>query len=150
MSHDDLETLRARLEEQLRRDIEILQEAHRIKLRAVETIRQARAEPMRAASPVPTAPPPPQPPRQTRRGAWSVINELEALLPKLPEEFDKRDVIARLGYTPSKATLARAFDVLRQEGVLAISETGIGRQPSRFRKLAKAAPAEPGDATEPV
>jgi hypothetical protein len=172
MTQDEFEKLRARLEEQLRIDVEMLYEAHRVKLRAFETIRRAhaelRGEEMPEEVPVPgagrrrtvlTLPPAAAasvlPPEKTRSKAWSVILGIEEALDQLPEEFDKHDLVRALGYEPSRATLFRALETLRQEGFIALIEQGTGRTPSRFRKLPQAATAEPGDtndaaqATEP-
>ena len=163
MTQDEFEKLRARLEEQLRLDVEMLYEAHRVKLRAFETIRQARAElegserppvssaerrappvlTLRAAPPVPAAPP-----VRTRGEAWSVLNGVEEALAQLPEEFDKNDLVRALGYEPSRATLFRAFDTLRADGILQLVRQGSGRQPSRFRKLPGATLLEPRNAAE--
>jgi hypothetical protein len=177
MTQDEFEKLRARLEEQLRMDVEMLYEAHRVKLRAFETIRRAHAElrgeempeevPVPGAgrrrtvltlpSAVPAAPAPRAvlPPERTRSKAWSVILGIEEALDQVPEEFDKHDLMRALGYEPSRATLFRALETLRQEGIIALIEQGTGRTPSRFRKLPQAATVESGNtndaaqATEP-
>lgn len=44
METKPFEALRARLEEQLRADVELLHEAHRVKLRAFETVWRAQAD----------------------------------------------------------------------------------------------------------
>jgi hypothetical protein len=159
MTQDEFEKLRARLEEQLRLDVEMLYEAHRVKLRAFETIRQARAElegserpPVATVSTVSNLEPrPPEladeeaqpapvaPAVKTRGEAWSVFDEIVYVLGKLPDEFDKYDVVRAIGQTPSKATLARALEALCKENILAISTPGFGRYPARFRKLPRAA-----------
>jgi len=160
MTQDEFEKLRARLEEQLRLDVEMLYEAHRVKLRAFETIRRARAElegsempPLsgagRPAVPTLQAPPPPQAPApavRTRGEAWSVLSGIEGALDGLPDEFDKHDLLRALGGKPSKATLARALETLRKEKVIAITQPGTGRIPARYRKLQGADSAEAGDA----
>jgi len=153
MTQDEFEKLRARLEEQLRADVELLYEAHRVKLRAYETIRRARAEleegdlsmaaaPLPPGSPQLPAPEPkaaaPLTKSGTRSQAGSILYALEEILDQLPEEFDKNDVHRLLGYVPSRPTLARAFETLRDEGILAVSAPGSGRMPMRFRKCAAA------------
>jgi hypothetical protein len=164
MTQAEFEKLRARLEEQLRLDVEMLYEAHRVKLRAFETIRQARAElegserpsvstisnleprPPVLAHPA-ARPAPVAPAVKTRGEAWSVLDEIVDVLGKLPDEFDKYDVVRAIGQSPSKATLARALETLRKEDVLAISKEGFGRYPARYRKLPRAALLAAEDAT---
>jgi hypothetical protein len=160
MTQDEFEKLRVRLEEQLRLDVEMLYEAHRVKLRAFETIRQARAElegserpPVSSAEPRPPVlahqaarPALVAPAVKTRGEAWSVLDEIVDVLGKLPDEFDKYDLVRAIGQTPSKATLARALEALCKEDVLAISKQGFGRYPARFRKLPRAALLVAGDA----
>lgn len=163
MTQDEFEKLRARLEEQLRLDVEMLYEAHRVKLRAFETIRQARAELERSERPpvstafsierrpvsaLRAAPPAPAPPVATRSGSWSVLDRILEALGELPEEFDKYDLVRVLGQEPSKATLARALDGLCQEKVIAITQKGVGRFPARFRKLPRAAALVPRAAAQ--
>jgi hypothetical protein len=142
MENDPFAALRARLEEQLRADIELLHEAHRVKLRAFETVWRAQADvaaepPARGAAvraprltiPEVVSSPPP------RMGGWSALNAIEEKMDELPEVFDKNDVIRAIGFTPKRATLFRAFDQLREEGWIANAESSSGRQPARFRKL---------------
>jgi len=162
MTQDEFEKLRARLEEQLRRDIEMLYEAHRVKLRAFETIRQARAEldgserppaPSAEQRPPALAPaarpaPAPAPAVKTRGEAWSVLDGVVDALAELPAEFDKYDLVRALGQKPSKATLARALDTLCKGKVLAVSKPATGRTPARFRKLRGIAAPEPRGAEE--
>jgi len=161
MTEDEFEKLRARLEEQLRLDVEMLYEAHRVKLRAFETIRRARAElegsempPIAGAerrpplSPAAAQPSPASaPPAKTRGEPGTVLSGIEAALPELPAEFDKYDLERALGHKPSKATLARALDALRKERIIAISQKGTGRSPARFRKIQGGETGEPRDAT---
>jgi hypothetical protein len=160
MTQDEFEKLRARLEEQLRLDVEMLYEAHRVKLRAFETIRRARAElegsemPPLSGAERPfvrtlQAPPPPQAPApavRTRGEAWSVLSGIAGALEALPEEFDKYDLVRALGEEPSKATLARALETLCKEKIIKLAKAGTGRTPARYRKLQGAAAAEPRDA----
>jgi len=160
MTQEEFEKLRTRLEEQLRADVEMLYEAHRVKLRAFETIRRAQAE--LEGEEIPSAGPPfegrravlklpapmseapaPAPPIKTRGKAGEVLAAVEEALERIPDEFDKNDLHRALGFAPSRPTLFRALDTLRQEGVLAVAEPGSGRTPSRFRKLSAAAPGAP-------
>ena len=69
-------------------------------------------------------------------------------LGKLPEEFDKHDLVRTLGWEPSKATLARSLDALCEEKKIAIVKPASGRTPARYRKLQRISPAAPRDAAE--
>jgi len=144
------EALRLRLEEQLRADIELLQEAHRVKLRAFETVWRTQAE-------VSLMPAPPRAERlpvaglsagaaaRTPAGAagagnrvvgWSVLSAIQQKWDQIPEVFDKNDVTAALGFTPKRATLFRSLEELRADGWIKIESLSHGRTPARFRKLA--------------
>ena len=163
MTQDEFEKLRTRLEDQLRVDVELLYEAHRVKLRAFETIRRSQAElegedlsaapPVRsggrpaptlpAARPAPAAPSEPETVLKERVKAWSVLEAVEEALEKLPEEFDKNDVERALGFEPSRPTLFRALHMLCEDGVLEIAGRSSGRVPARFRQL-------PADGSEEI
>jgi len=144
MTQEEFEKLRTRLEEQLRADVEMLYEAHRVKLRAFETIRRAQAELEGEEVPAPMSEAPaPAPPLKTRGKAGEVLAAVEEALERIPDEFDKNDLHRALGFAPSRPTLFRALDTLRQEGIIAVAEPGSGRTPSRFRKRAAAAPGAP-------
>jgi hypothetical protein len=152
MGHDPFEALRARLEEQLRADIELLHEAHRIKLRAFETVWRVQAELGQTTTPNlkespeerPALAPPStgvtdQAPRRApqRNEGWTVFFALQEKMDELPEVFDKNDVARVLGFTPKRATLFRTLDELRKEGWIANERPSEGRHPARFRRLAR-------------
>jgi hypothetical protein len=161
MTQAEIEKLRAKLEAQLRADVEVLYEAHRVKLRAFETIWRAQADLGRDEVPAPSSrmeprpvltlpagPPPPPPaeaPGKKRGQAWALLDAIEDAFADLPEEFDKNDLIRAIGYEPNRATLARALDTLRQEGWIAITERGAGKVPTRYRKAGGAPAAASGD-----
>jgi len=147
MTQDEFEKMRERLEEQLRVDVEMLYEAHRVKLRAFETIARAHAElhgeeapappargRRRSVLTLPAAPAAPEPPARTRGKAGAVFDAVQAVFDQLPEEFDKNDLHRALGFVPNRPTLFRALELLQEEGV-AIAKPGLGRIPTRFRKL---------------
>lgn len=148
MTPAEFEALRLRLEEQLRADVELLYEAHRVKLRAFETVLRAQADVTNTgytvaaevvrpalALPATTEPAISAPIEPSRRKAWSVLDAIESALERLPEVFDKNDLHRAIGQTPSRATLARALDMLTGEGKIAVEQEGVGRQPTLFRKL---------------
>jgi hypothetical protein len=152
MEPDHFEALRARLEEQLRADVELLHEAHRVKLRAFETVWRVQADlaqmppspgpgerrpvlslPAAAADKAPAA----TAQVRKRTEGWSVFFALQEKMDEIPEVFDKNDVARVLGFTPKRATLFRALDELRQEGWIKDERLSEGRHPARFRKLAR-------------
>lgn len=154
MTPADFEALRLRLEEQLRADVELLYEAHRVKLRAFETILRAQGEVPGAGYTVAAevsrpslalaGTTEPEPPRESsRRRAWSVLDAVEEALEQVPELFDKTDLEMVIGEKPSRATLARTLAMLVREGRIKVEQEGVGRQPALYRKL-------PGDATDPA
>jgi len=149
MDRDPFVAMRERLEEQLRADIELLHQAHRAKLRAFETVWRvhgdlAQTPGAAGASQVlpflelPAALPSPQAtaPAETgqRKDSWADWTAIAEAIERLPEVFDKNDIVRVLGYAPKRATLYRALDELRKEGFIAKESESEGRQPRRFRK----------------
>jgi hypothetical protein len=159
MTYDGYETLRQRLEEQLRADVELLQEAHRVKLRALETVAHARGElaglPEPPAAPAPALPPPAQaaalpaaaPPPRRRSRAYAIHDAVDDALEKVGETFDKDELCAVMGFEPSRSTLYRVLGSLMRERRIALAEPANGSQPTRYRKLT--VPQAPGDGDAP-
>jgi hypothetical protein len=148
MTPAEFEALRLRLEEQLRADVDLLYEAHRVKLRAFETVLRSQADVSgpgytvaatvvkeRTGPPL-ALPASPEPPREpSRRKAWSVFEAVEEALEQVPELFDKTDLEQVIGQKPSRATLARTLQILVRDGRIKVEQIGIGRYPTLFRKL---------------
>jgi hypothetical protein len=118
----------------------LLHEAHRVKLRAFETVWRAQAE----VAQMPPAPPAvataaPVEPSDTgnRTEGWSVLFSIQEKMDQMPEVFDKNDVAAALGFMPKRATLFRALDELRADGWIQDESPSEGRRPARYRKLAQ-------------
>jgi hypothetical protein len=139
MTHNEYEHYRRRLDEQLASGIELLKAAHAQQVHALELVwMMGRNE--EAVRPVPSAPPAeapvaaPQPSRPTRRGAWDLIHDIQAALPRLPEVFDRRAVIQALGYEPDRSSLYRVLQDLAHKGVLVKESIGEGRVPTTYRK----------------
>lgn len=148
MTPTEFEALRLRLEEQLRADVELLYEAHRVKLRAFETVLRAQADvgytvaaevarsplalPATTAAVSAALSTPAEP---SRRKAWSVLDAVEEALEQVPELFDKNDLHRAIGQVPSRATLARALEMLIRDGRIKVEQDGVGRQPAIYRKL---------------
>jgi len=145
METDPFEVLRARLEEQLRADVELLHEAHRVKLRAFETVWRAQADVAQIAQiPAPPADwlPAAKAPvsaggTKNRTAGWSVFNAIQEKWDQIPEVFDKNDIAVALGSTPKRATLFRALDALRADGLLVEESRSEGRHPARYRKVGR-------------
>jgi hypothetical protein len=145
MDSHQIDVLRARLEEQLRADIELLQEAHRVKLRAFETVWRVQEDLAQTPAPSGTAGRPqasarPAAPRaepKRRTEGWSVLFAIQEKMDEIPEVFDRTDVVRVLGFTPKRATLFRALDELRNDGWIADERPSEGRQPAQFRKLCR-------------
>ena len=71
-----------------------------------------------------------------KRARFSVLEDLTAVLPELPETFDKHDIARVLGYEPSRATLFRALLALKEGGRIITVSASVGGPASRHRKLA--------------
>jgi hypothetical protein len=160
---DPRELFRRQLEEQLRRDAELLYQAHLVRLRAYDIVAQAQGElagPRRelpppilhallgapadvAALPAPAAPtvqPPPAPPvpalrrKQPRTPVNQLHDTVVEALGQLGEVFDKNELCEVLGFEPRRASL---HDVLRElvwSGDLTLEQRGHGRVPARYRR----------------
>ncbi|HEX3525811.1 MAG TPA: hypothetical protein VH988_01985 [Thermoanaerobaculia bacterium] len=139
MEPNHFEALRARLEDQLRADVELLHEAHRVKLRAFETVWRAQAEVAQMQAPPAAAPVAPAGTAEagSRTEGWSVLFSIQEKMGQIPEVFDKNDIAAALGFMPKRATLFRAFDELRADGWIQDESPSEGRRPARYRKLAQ-------------
>lgn len=64
-----------------------------------------------------------------------VLGDVEAVLPDLPELFEKRDLVQALGYEPSRSTLFRALDTLREQGKIEIALYSDGGTRTQYQKL---------------
>lgn len=144
MTQEDYDERRRALEEQLRADIALLQAAHEVRVRALDTLWQGAKEgnvsipapppsaAVREAVPAMAAPPVPARPR------GAVLDDLANALPRLPNVFDKRDIARVLGYTPSRSTLFRALERLIDEGAIAVEDASDGGLLTLYRKVHRA------------
>jgi hypothetical protein len=157
MPRDNFERYRKRLEDQLRTDMGLLYEAYLAKLRAYQAVERLRGDievellpaadfalqlPAAAVAASPAAPSPVEPARRSR--SYEVIDAVEAVLDRLPEEFDRFDVLGLLDFEPRRSTLLEALHALTRNGVLTVVRDAAGRQPILFRKVAAGSP--PADA----
>ncbi|HZF07928.1 MAG TPA: hypothetical protein VFE33_03970 [Thermoanaerobaculia bacterium] len=144
MLQDDYERYRKRLEEQLHADIGLLYDAFHAKLRAYQAMVRSRSgelavEPLPPSeSPVPAPAPAVTPALQASRPRSepvSVIDALREVLPQLPENFDKLDVLPLLGFEPRRSTFYEALNRLTLEGVIDIVRYAGGKRPAQYRKV---------------
>jgi hypothetical protein len=155
MPREDFERYRQRLEEQLRSDMGLLYEAYLAKLRAYQAVERLRGEvdledPPAVGLPFPLPPSPgpdapaaaPAPGVPRRSKAYEVIDAIVAILDRLPEVFDRFDVLAALDFEPRRSTLLAVLQELRQQGVLEIVREGAGKRTTLFRKVAARAPSQ--------
>ena len=138
MTREEYEKRRRALEEQLRADIALMNAAHETRIRSLERLWQDTAEdssePARpAASAAPLQPAKPAPKKIRPRG--SVLNDLDAALPGLPQEFDKHDIARALGYEPAHTTLFRALRQLCADGTLKFDDFNSGGVTTRYLKI---------------
>jgi len=128
MSTADYERYRQDLEDQLRADVEMLYQAYLAKLRAYETVSRAggplsaeallppelsRHLPLAPGASAPQARSAAPPPRAK---AYEVENAIIAAFKRLPEVFDKFDILQALDFEPRPATLHRVLRMFQNEG----------------------------------
>jgi hypothetical protein len=164
MADSDYERRRRAIEQEYLAGLELIREGYLAKLRALEASvadrYETRAESLasagesasegtqtaspasvetQSATPPPSRTPAPAPssaaisvPGPRRSG---VMFEILDTFPRLPEIFDRTDVVRLLGYEPSRPSLHRAWDRLLDAGKVVIVLGGHGRRPTKFRKL---------------
>ena len=135
MTREEYEERLRGLSEQLEADIAMVRAGHEARVRSLESLWQAaKAGDEKAAVPA-AVPAPPDAPRETARPPGATYNDLCDILPRLPEVFDKRDIVRALGYKPPYTTLLRALESLKESGEIA-EDGGLGYRRS-FRKVAR-------------
>lgn len=147
MDEREYERRKQELERQLEAGIELLRIANRTQRTALDLVWAASLlNPRQGGLPdqVPLAPA--SPPRaaetpsrvEPRKRRWrpgELRDAVEAVLPSLPEEFDRDDVLRALGVTPVRGSLYRILQDLRLEGEIQEIALGRGRNPARYRRL---------------
>jgi hypothetical protein len=122
MTQKEYEERRRALEQELQADLALIHAAHEARVRSLDRLRQLATEgndpgavsgpftaaPNRPATPRDAVPPPAAVARKPARPPGAFLNDLDAVLPRLPEVFDKKDVTRLLGYEPSHSTFHRA------------------------------------------
>lgn len=133
MKRSEYEQRRRALEETFEAEIATVRAAQEIRRRAFEALWRADLEddePSEAPA-APALPPPPP---------LDLTTALEEILPRLPEVFDKNDVVRLLGWDPPRATLFRVLQNLVFKGLLTVEHYGAGRVSTTYRKKADGAP----------
>ena len=149
MDEREYERRKQDLESQLEAGIELLRAGARVQRTALDLVWTASPSNPRAgvlpfeiplahcpAPPPPPPPPSPPPERRKRWGAGQLHAAVEAALQKVPEEFDRTDLIQALGFSPGRGSLYRLLEDLCLAGALERLQSGRGQNPSRYRKRA--------------
>lgn len=142
MDQTEYQRLRRQLDDELRAGMEMLQAGHRAKVEALDArwqeesglIPASRAPGPREEPATPMAVPPAE---RERLHAGELLDDIEAALERMGDEFLKSDLCRALGYEPHRSTLHRALRELEREGVLEVQRQGLGRRASRYRKIGR-------------
>ena len=126
MKRSEYEQRLRALDETFEAEIATVRAAQQIRRRAFEALWRTDLEDDAPAETPATPPPPPTPPE--------ISSALKAILPSLPEVFDKNDVVRLLGWNPPRATLFRALDKLVFNGRLTVERSGAGRTSTTYRQ----------------
>lgn len=134
MTEDEYQRRKRRLEEQLREGFELLQAAFR---EALELVWMATGEkeavPPRTAS-EPSSSPQPAPPARPRQKRGQLWKDIDAALDRLPEVFDRDDLVKALGYEPDRSALHRVMTGLRRQEILILKARSVGKFPAQWQK----------------
>lgn len=137
MTEEEYQQRKRRLEEQLRQGAELLQAAFR---EALELVWLATADrdavvPRTASGPVKTSPSPqPAAPARPRLKPGQLWKEVDAILDRLPEVFDRDDLVKALGYEPDRSALYRVMSGLRRQEIITLEASNVGKIPARWKK----------------
>jgi hypothetical protein len=156
MTQDEYERTKARLAEQRRSAMEMVEAGYQAHLKALELYWSLQAGKGEVAQPtgvssftsaaVPPSgqAPPPQEEPEPRRSAPEVDADVREMFPRLPETFTLHDVCQALGYEPYRGALYRSLQKLVQEGFARVHERGTGRRAAIYRKTGTGNPPESG------
>jgi hypothetical protein len=146
MNQDEYERTKARLAEQRRSAVEMVEAGYQAQLRALElywTLQGGKGEaahPVEVISSGPAAVPPsgweplPAGKPAPRRSAPEVDADVREALPLFPATFTVRDAYQALGYQPYRSALYLSLRKLVREGLIRILEPGSGHRAVVYRK----------------
>jgi hypothetical protein len=147
MIQDEYERTKARLAEQRRSAMEMVEAGYQAQLKALElywSLQSGKDEVAYSvgvtASSGPAAVPPsgqetlPAEEPVPRRSAPEVDADVRATFPLFPETFTVRDVYRALGYQPYRSALYLSLRKLVQEGLIRVLEPGSGHRAVVYRK----------------
>lgn len=142
MKRNEYEQRKRILDEQLRVALDLVHAGHRAQFQMLELLwrtSEGEEDATQAAAPSEATPfPEPQeavpPPPKQRREAHSLYFEVVEVLPQMPGDFTKHDVVRSLGSSPDRASLFRVLDTLEREGAIEVKSRGTGKIPTTYRK----------------
>jgi hypothetical protein len=139
MDKDNYERSKARLAEQRRSAIEMVEAGYQAQLRALElywTLQNGGtevSEPLEVTFDGPASGPPSGKPAP-RRSAPEVDADVRAAFPLFPETFTVRDAYRALGYQPYRSALYLSLRKLVEEGLVRVLEPGSGHRAVVYQK----------------
>jgi hypothetical protein len=145
MKRNEYEQRKRILDEQLRVALDLVHAGHRAQLQMLNLLWQTsggEGEEGQTAE-TPETPPlpkpwqealPPSPPPRSRRPAGKLYDDVLEVLPQLPKEFTKNDILRSLGYSPDRASLFRVLATLEKEGAIELEVRGAGKIPATYLK----------------
>jgi hypothetical protein len=153
MTRNEYEARRRRLDEELRAAMELLKAGHQAQVQMLDLLlklsTEGTADPA-APDPSPIGPLAEEPARRPRRrGPGELVDEVIALLPKLPELFTKDDVAQSLAEPADRSSLFRVLQELQALGWYKLDRAGQGRYPTVYRQT-RPAPQGAANAAETV
>jgi hypothetical protein len=139
VTRDEYERSRARLEEQHRETLTLIETAFQAQIRALELVwmLQGGGEIPKGMVTVAEAPPPAAPAKPRRRTSQEIVNDVVAAYWRVPETFSRHDVCQAIGYKPDRSILFRTLKRLVDRGDLAVEESGSGHRPTLYRRTPK-------------
>lgn len=144
MNQGEYQRLRRQLDEDLRVGMEMLHAGHQAKVDALDARWQEEPGPAPASRPATSEPEPepvtPAPSERKRLEAGELLNDVEAALALMGDQFLKTDLCRALGYEPHRSSLYRALRELERNGILEIQSQGLGRRASFYRKIRQPTP----------
>ena len=146
MTRDEYERSKARLAEQRRGAIEMVEAGYQAQIKALELYwslqggksEVSQAETVSSDVPAGSAPPgqeaPPAVETVFRRNAPGVDLDVREAFPRLPETFTRREVCQALGYEPHRGALYQSLQKLVLTGFARIVERGMGHRAVVYQK----------------